>query len=311
MRRSRGSTSSRPGSVAVGYASAAAARVLAATRTVLLFGFATFALLAVPGTRTLADDSTPAAAATHEAGDTGTGGLLEQALAAYREAQETDTAADRAAAFARAERLFAAAAADGAASAALWTNVGTSALQAEHLGMAILAYRRALALDPDDRHAHQNLLHARTLLPAWVPTPEDRGLFGSFVAWQHAMSPAERRGGAALAFLVAAAMLAAAIAGGGTALRAFSIVPLAVWVLLLAANWTRASAPAGVVAAAETVARAADSRNAPVRFAEPLPAGTEVTIAETRGEWSHVVLADGRDAWIAASAVERIDRGGG
>src|SRR5690606_2526152 len=110
-----------------------------------------------------------------------------------------------------------------------------------------------------------------------------------------------------LAFLVAAAMIGGAIAGGGTALRAFSIVPLAAWLLLLASSWTAPARPAGVVAAAETVARAADSRNAPARFAEPLPPGTEVTIAETRGEWSHVVLADGRDAWVAASAVEPVD----
>ena len=37
-----------------------------------------------------------------------------------------------------------------------------------------------------------------------------------------------------------------------------------------------------------------------------LPAGTEVTIAEVRGEWSRVVLADGRDAWVTATAVEEV-----
>lgn len=255
------------------------------------------ALVLAAGAPARADDATPA----------GADALIEQALAAYREAQETSAAADRPAAFARAERLFFAAAMQGNASAALWTNVGTAALQAERLGTAILAYRRALALDPDHRHARQNLLHARTLLPAWVPVPEDRGMLGSFLAWHHALSPGERRGGAALAFVAAAAMIAGAIAGGSTALRAFAIVPLAAWLLLLASSWTAPAKTAGVVAAAETIARAADSRNAPARFAEPLPPGTEVTIAQTRGEWSHVVLADGRDAWVAASAVEPVE----
>jgi tetratricopeptide (TPR) repeat protein len=230
---------------------------------------------------------------------------LEQALAAYAEAQATSAAADRPAAFARAERLFAAAAADGA-SADLWTNVGTAALQAEHLGTAILAYRRALALDPDHRHARQNLVHARSLLPAWVPRPESGGFLDSLVAWQHAMSPAERRGAAAVAFLAGAAMLGAALAGGSTALRVFAAVPLIAWALLFASGVAAAGEKGGVIAAAEAVARAADSRNAPARFAEALPAGTEVVIAEVRGDWTRIVLADGRDAWVGSASVEPV-----
>lgn len=232
---------------------------------------------------------------------------LEHALEAYRSAQDTASAADRPAAFARAERLFAAAAAQGTASAALWTNVGTAALQAEHPGSAILAYRRALALDPDHRQAHQNLAHARTLLPRWVPRPESGGFLDSFLAWQQAMSPGERRGAGALAFLVGAAMLAGAIVNGSSALRLFAFVPLVAWAAFLASSAFGRPARAGVIAGAETVARAADSRNSPARFVEPLPAGTEVTIAEIRGDWARVVLADGRDAWVSAASVEEVD----
>jgi tetratricopeptide (TPR) repeat protein len=232
---------------------------------------------------------------------------LDQGLAAYRSAQETSAAADRPAAFARAERLFAAAAAEGPASAELWTNVGTAALQAEHLGTAILAYRRALSLDPDHRHAQQNLGHARTLLPSWVPRPEGGGFLDSFLAWQHAMSAGERSGAAALAFFVAAAMLGGSLAGGSNALRLFAFVPFVAWALLTASSVAAASERGGVIANAEVVARAADSRNAPARFAEALPAGTEVTIAETRGEWARIVLADGRDAWVTAAAVDSVD----
>jgi tetratricopeptide (TPR) repeat protein len=254
-----------------------------------------------PEVRAATDDSSRIVSGTASKGST-----LEQALAAYGEAQATGAAADRPAAFARAERLFAAAAAD-TASADLWTNVGTAALQAEHLGTAILAYRRALALDPDHRHAQQNLVHARTLLPAWVPRPESGGFLDSLVAWQHAMAPAERRGAAALAFFAGAAMLGAALAGGSTALRVFAVVPMIAWGLLLVSGVAGAGDKGGVIAAAETLARAADSRNAPARFAEALPAGTEVAIAQVRGDWTRIVLADGRDAWVASSAVEPVD----
>ena len=232
---------------------------------------------------------------------------LQQALEAYRAAQEAPSAAERPAAFARAERLFAAAAASGSAGPELWTNLGTAALQAEHLGTAILAYRRALALDPDNRHAMQNLLHARSLLPPSVPRPESGTFFDSLLAWQHSMSAGERRGGAALAFFVAAALLGGALATGSGALRILSGLAMVVWGLLIASDTFAQSERSGVLTAPDTVARAADSRNAPARFPEPLPAGTEVTIAEVRGEWAHIVLANGRDAWVSASAVDPVD----
>lgn len=233
---------------------------------------------------------------------------LVQALDAYRAAQDATSTADRTAAFARAERLFAAAAAaEPSAGAELWTNVGTSALQAEHLGTAILAYRRALVLDPDHRHAQQNLAHARTLLPVWVPRPESGGFLDSFLAYEKSLSAGERRGAAAVSFLVAAAMLGAALATGSGALRLFTVFPLLVWGLLVGAEALAPADRGGVLTAGETVARAADSRNAPARFSEPLPAGTEVTIAEMRGDWTRVVLADGRDAWVNSAAVAAVD----
>jgi hypothetical protein len=253
-----------------------------------------------------AEEVAPAANHADEKANAPASSTLEQALEAYRAAQATSAAADRPAAFARAERLFAAAA-DRGASAELWTNVGTAALQAEHLGTAMLAYRRALALDPDHRRAQQNLVHARSLLPAWVPRPESGSFFDSLVAWQHAMSPAERRGAAALAFLAGAAMLGAALAGGSAALRVFAVVPMIVWALLVASGVAGANEKGGVVTGNDAVARAADSRNAPARFAEALPAGTEVTIAEVRGEWTRIVLADGRDAWVTSSSVAPVE----
>jgi len=243
--------------------------------------------------------------AAHPAGAAGSP-TLEQALEAYRSAQETSVVADRAAAFARAERLFAAAAREGDAGPQLWTNLGTSALQAENLGAAVLAYRRALALDPDQRQAAQNLVHARTLLPSWVPRPESGGFLDSFLAWQHAMSAAERHGTGAIVFLITAAMLGTAFATGSGILRGFAIFPLLLWAVLIVSEGLAGVDGSGVLTAPDTIARAADSRNAPARFAEPLPAGTEVVISEIRGQWARIVLANGRDAWVSAAAVEAV-----
>jgi len=237
-------------------------------------------------------------------------GAMQQGIAAYQAAQEIGDRDQRLAAFARAERLLRAAAEQGAADADLWANVGTAALQAEHLGQAVVAYRRALVLDPDHRRARQNIEHARTLLPPWVPRPEGEGLLDSFFEWHRAMAAGERAGAAAIAFALAAMLLGAGIARRSAMLRMFSLMPAVAWALLLASLVIGSADENGgaVIVGDDTVARAADSRNAPARFAEALPAGTEVRVAENRGEWSRIVLADGRDAWVPSSSVERIGR---
>jgi|GEM_PF-514535 len=236
--------------------------------------------------------------------------LIDQAVSAYQSAQELTDRDQRLAAFARAELLFRTAAQQSRPDADLWANVGTAALQAEHLGPAIAAYRRALQLDPDHRRASQNIEHARTLLPPWVPRPESEGLLDSFFEWHRAMAAAERSGAASIAFALACALLGAGIARRSTMLRLFSMMPAVACGLLLASLLLGDGNQGGdaVVVGDDTVARAADSRNAPTRFTEPLPSGTEVRVAEHRGAWTRIVLADERDAWIPGSSLEQIGR---
>lgn len=246
------------------------------------------------------------------AGETSPRTILEQAIAVYTKAQAATSRTERVAGFRQAERLFAHALSQGARSAELYTNLGNAALQSERLGPAILAYRRALALDPNAPRARQNLLHARSLLPAWVPRPEQQGVFESFFFWRTVLSPAEQAGIAALSFLLAALLIAVAIRWRSTLARTLAIMPLLVWAGLLVSVMieTRANRLGqAVLIADETTARAADSPNAPIRFTEPLPGGTEVNIREARPHWLHIALIDGRDAWVSRGAVEDIERG--
>ncbi|WP_133512925.1 tetratricopeptide repeat protein [Candidatus Thiosymbion oneisti] len=235
---------------------------------------------------------------------------MNQAIGAYTQAQATTNRGERLAGFRQAQRLFEHAATQGARSAALYTNLGNAALQAERLGPAILAYRRALALDPDQARAHQNLRHARTLLSAWVPKPEPEGALESFFIWRHFLNPTEQAAIATLPFLLAALLIAVAIRWHSPLARNLAFLPLLAWLGLLLSAAIQAHAggtiPA-VLIADETIARAADSPNAPMRFAQPLPAGTEVEIREARAHWVHIVLANGRDAWVTRGAVEAVE----
>lgn len=232
--------------------------------------------------------------------------LVRQAIEAYDAGQSLADPAARTAAFERAGRLFDEAAARGLASADVYANAGTAALRAERLGDAILAFRRALALDPDNARARRNLDHARGLLPAWVPRPESSGVLDTFFFWHRSLSARERRAAAAVCFLLAALAGAVSIRWPGPLARGLAVIPLIAWLGLVASLAIDARSGRGseaVVVADETVARASDSPNAPARFAEPLPGGTEVEVAETRERWARVRLASGLEAWVARAAI--------
>jgi tetratricopeptide (TPR) repeat protein len=236
--------------------------------------------------------------------------LLEQAIASYGRGLDTAERALRLEEFRRAERLFARVAAEGAGNPDLYANLGNAALQADHLGTAVLAYRRALALDPAHPRAGQNLAHARTLLPAWVPKPQAAGLLDSFFFWHRTLSRSDRAFWAAVAFAVAGLLAAASIRAGQPVLRNAAMLPALVWLALIASvvmDDTARSADAAVIVADETVARAADSALAPSALPAPLPGGVEVRIVERRPPWLRVRLGNGRDAWVAESAVALVE----
>lgn len=235
---------------------------------------------------------------------------LEQAIASYRTALDTSQRDLRLEGFRHAERLFSRVANGSARNPELYTNWGNAALQAEHLGTAVLAYRRALVLDPDHSRAVQNLDFARTLLPEWVPAPSTGGVLDTFFFWHRTLTRSDRALGAAFGFAVAALLVAGAIRFQRIWLRNVAIVPGLLWLVLLASVAIDRSATAldeAVITADEAVARAADSALAPSTLPAPLPEGVEVRILERRSPWLRIRLANGRDAWVAESALTLVE----
>ncbi len=235
--------------------------------------------------------------------------LLEQAIDAYTLALNTEARDVRLEQFRTAERLFTRVIDGGLEGPDLYTNLGNAALQAERLGGAVLAYRRALRLDPDHARALQNLEHARTLLPEWVPRPESGGVLDSFFFWHRTLSWSERSLAAAFCFALVGLLVAASIRLGQGTLRNFAFFPAVVWVALVASlvlDPTARATDQAVVTADGVVARVADSSLAPSPFPEPLPGGVEVRILEERSPWVRIRLANGRDAWVKESGISRV-----
>jgi tetratricopeptide (TPR) repeat protein len=235
-------------------------------------------------------------------------GDLRQAVTLYTQAMDTQEREVRLEAFRRAQRMFARVVGSGVENPELYVNLGNAALQAERLGDAVLAYRRALELEPAHARARRNLVHARGLLPPWVPRAAQVGLLEDLRAWQGAIARGERALAAGLAFLSTCVLLALGLALRSTLLRGLAALPGLVWLVLagsLVLDPAR-RAPA-VVTAPDLMARAADSPLAPIVFAEPLPPGTEVDVLEDRDPWLQLRLANGREVWVMSQGVTRID----
>ena len=232
--------------------------------------------------------------------------LAEQAIQAYTEALDARQQELRRQGFRRAELLFNKLVEQGAENADLYTNLGNAALQAERVGAAVLAYRRALRLDPDHTRARQNLTHARAGLPLWVPRPEEGSLFDTFFFWHRTLSRSERSLGAALLFAAGGLLLATSVRFQHPILRNLALLSGAGWLALLASLVVEARSGEeleAVITAEEVVARAADSALAPSPFGAPLPGGTELRIVERRSPWARVRLANGSDAWLSESSI--------
>ncbi len=239
--------------------------------------------------------------------------VLEEGLREYRAALDCEDRDERISHFQRAEACFTQLLGDdgdptsGVRNADLYVNLGNAAMGAERLGPAILAFRRAMTLDPDHARARQNLQHARTLLPAWVPLPE-AGMLDTFFAWTGRRSSTELRLIAAACFTLAAMLVAAGIRWRKPTVRNLAILPAIAWLALvtLALGMGRSAVDDAVVVVPEVIARAADSAHAPSRFSQPVPGGAEITVIETRDGWSHIRLADGRDGWVPTSSISRV-----
>ncbi len=233
---------------------------------------------------------------------------LKEALGDYARALTESSRDERLAGFSRAERGFASLAADGVATAALWTNLGNAALQAQHPGQAVLAYHRALRLEPGGTAARQNLIHARTRLPSWVPRPDEASGVDALLSFRQVGAETRSQIGA-ICFVAMAACIALAVRRREGAWRGLAVLTGLAWAIVIASlvyGGVAREDHLAVLVADEVHARSADSSLAPLALPDPLPAGVEVDLLEERAEWSRVRLANGRDVWVRSSSVVRV-----
>ena len=236
---------------------------------------------------------------------------LAQARDTYQAALAEDDRVRRTRLFSEAERQFGELAERRSDASELLTDWGNAALGAQDLGRAVLAYRRALDVAPTHERARTNLDWLRDRAPAWLPRPVEQGALDSLFFWHHSLSLAERHLIGALAFALGVLLLAPWSARRTRVLRRAAVPLLIVWIAATgSALLARGDARAAVVLSDATVLRSADSLGAPPTLANPLPAGAELGILESREAWTRIALSDGTRGWVASSAIEAVDRQG-
>ena len=201
--------------------------------------------------------------------------------------------------------LYQSAAQAGETSAALFYNLGNACFRAGDFGHAILNYERALALKPEHPEAEANLRFARDkaraleLRPRWWnefvgrASPNAYAIAGAVSAWVGVFCfavwlTAQRRRSIPLLFL---SLLAFASAGMCRA-------------ALFALETGRNGRSLAVVTGKNIEARVATADNAGSVLI--LPAGSEIKILSTRGDWIYAALPNDLRGWIPAGSAERV-----
>ncbi|HEY5926220.1 MAG TPA: hypothetical protein VIV11_31260 [Kofleriaceae bacterium] len=229
---------------------------------------------------------------------------LDDGRTAYQQAMTVTDATARKAAFARAASALGEAARELPDRPELLTDWGNAALASGDVATATLAYRRALALDGGNARARRNLSWLRSKLPDGM-RPAESGATATLFFFHHWPRSSRLLVGAA-GFAIAILLLVPWRGRRRRALAGVSVLPLAIWLVMLASLVLEDRHEDDAVVMDGVVLRAADSTGAPAALTQPLPRGAEVTLVERRDTWTKIRLANGTAGWVPDGAVQRI-----
>jgi hypothetical protein len=258
---------------------------------------------------------TPIAAAADGA-TSSVGPMLEEGQRLFQRASNTEEEAEARELYRKALDRFEFAVEEGRIyNGRLFYNIGNGYYRLGDLGNAILYYRRAALLRPADPNIRHNLEQARAQRADRLPSAEEASAARVLFFWHYMFSPQAR------AYIFVAAFAAAWILAGlylldkrrgrlSGALAAALVAALFFGSLLVHGRELQ-QADEGVITASEVVARKGDGTAYQASFVDPLHAGTEFRIIESRADWHRVELTDGRTTWLPDRAVSVIGPVGG
>jgi hypothetical protein len=190
----------------------------------------------------------------------------------------------------------------------LYYNLGNTHLRLGEIGRAIADYRRAERLTPRDSRLRANLRFARSLRRDHIVASGERTLLQAVFFWHYSLTLRARTTAAMVGYglfwlLLLVQQLWPRVRVGYAALAC-----LAVWGVLLVSVAvdlpSQSGLTEGVVVADEVIVRKGNGEAYRPQFEQPLHEGVEFKVAELRGGWIHIELADGNQGWVREHEVE-------
>lgn len=214
--------------------------------------------------------------------------------------------------YAEAIRIYEMMLSDGVRSAKLYYNLGNAFFKRDEIGKAILYYHRALRLAPGDEDIRHNLsvAEARTKdtidrIPEFFLTTWVRSLSGlmSSTAWTVLSLVALVAMLALLLLFLLARRLSLRKSGFYGTLAAALLFALTTW-FALGQRSAQLNTAEAVVMSSSAAVKSSPDRAATDLFV--LHEGTIVEVTNRLGDWSEVVIADGKKGWTESRKIEAI-----
>jgi tetratricopeptide (TPR) repeat protein len=188
----------------------------------------------------------------------------------------------------------------------LFYNLGNVYFRLGEVGKAILNYRRAGRLIPNDINLQQNLNFARSRRLDKIEAKPQTQVYRTLFFWHYDLN------GLARAWLFAACFSCLWVLAGVYVLKRaawlrHAALGCALLSLLLAGSlgveaYEQAHVRSGVILDQEVIGRKGDSTTFEPTFKDPLHTGVEFHLVEERKGWLHIELVDGRRCWVPESA---------
>ena len=195
--------------------------------------------------------------------------------------------------------------------AKLYYNLANTYFLKGDIGRAIVNYRRAEKIDNADANIRKNLAFARSRRIDKVELETEKRVLQTLFFWHYDFSTRTKFMLTCLFFAAVCISLTVVVWFGRIAPATVTavvcgILTICFLVSVVFETRERAGRVCGVITAEEVVAHQADWQNSPPSFKEPLHAGTEFDLIESRPGWLHIRLSDGSDGWISDDSADLI-----
>lgn len=200
----------------------------------------------------------------------------------------------------------------GQESSGLYYNIGCAEFKQSNLASAVVAFERALRLDPSNADARHNLEYVNACLQDRIDSVPEFFMIQWFRNFRNLLSSNAWAVFAIVFFVLALALaLLFALASGKKRVAPFfcSIASLLLFALSLSCSLSlksdyQDSSRAVVVCSVSAVRSSPDASSGTDLFV--LHEGSKVKIVETVGDWYDIELSDGRRGWIRKNDLEII-----